>query len=80
LVKLAPACHLHRLDNAQVLWLLPSASSFSDTSYPSLEVTGILPDPALATVFVNGIPSYSQPLVIRYPEIFLPLMPGMHAP
>ncbi len=54
-----PLVQLRRLDNGQVLWLSPSA--FGATAYTSLPVMGISPGPALVTVFVNSIPSWSQP-------------------
>jgi hypothetical protein len=46
------------LANEQTLFLLPeSGTPWSDTSYTSGSVSGFPPGYALATVFVNGIPS-----------------------
>lgn len=59
-----PLVQIRRLDNEQWIWLSPA--SFSNTIYTSLPVTGITAGPALATVFVNGIPGMSQPLTMNY--------------
>jgi hypothetical protein len=56
-----PLVQLRRVENGQIKWLMPDpANPFSDTSYTSLPVTGILPGPAVVTVFVNGIPGDPQ--------------------
>lgn len=60
-----PLVQIRRLDNEQLLWVPPSASSFNDTSFTSLPVTNTLGGPALVTVFVNGIPSVSQPMSVK---------------
>jgi hypothetical protein len=59
-----PLVQIRRLDNEQWLWVLPSA--FNNLSFTSLPVTNIPAGPALVTVFVNGIPSTSQPLNLNY--------------
>ena len=53
-----PLLRLQRIDNEQTLWL-PSAH-FTATALTSLPLSGTQPGPALATIFVNGIPSQSQ--------------------
>lgn len=68
-----PLVQIRRLDNEQWLWVSPSA--FSDTAFTSLPVTNIPAGPALVTVFVNGIPSVSNALVLRvYQYLFLPVV------
>jgi len=53
-----PVVQLLSLANEQTLFLLPeSGTPWSDTSYTSGSVSGFPPGYALATVFVNGIPS-----------------------
>ena len=60
-----PLVQLRRVDNGQIKWLLPDpAHPFSDTSFTSVPVTGILPGPAIVTVFVNGIPSKAKIIVV----------------
>ncbi len=58
-----PLVQLRRLDNEQVVWL--TAASFSETDYTLLPVTGIARGPARVTVFINGIPSLSQPIQVK---------------
>jgi N-acetylneuraminic acid mutarotase len=53
-----PLLQLYRLDNAQTLWLPTHA--FSETGLTSLPLSDFAPGPALATIYVNGIPSQSQ--------------------
>jgi hypothetical protein len=53
-----PLVQLYRLDNGQTTWL--PTSSFSATALATLPVTGYAPGHALATVFVNGIPSVAH--------------------
>ena len=66
-----PLVQIRRLDNEQWLWVSPSA--FTDTAFTSLPVTNALAGPALVTVFVNGIPSVSNALVLRVNRyVFLP--------
>jgi hypothetical protein len=60
-----PVVQLLSLANEQTLFLLPDPdSAWSDTSFISGRVSGFPPGYALATVFVNGIPSVpvSDPL------------------
>ncbi len=53
-----PVVQLLSLANEQTMFLLPDPdTSWSDTSYTSGPVSGFPPGYALATVFVNGIPS-----------------------
>ncbi len=66
-----PLVQIRRLDNEQWLWVSPSV--FTDTAFTSLPVTNALSGPALVTVFVNGIPSVSNALVLRVNQyVFLP--------
>jgi hypothetical protein len=68
-----PVVQIRRLDNDQWLWVPPSA--FNNPSFTSLPVTNIPAGPAIVTVFVNGIPSVSQPIVIQSPtKLYLPLI------
>ena len=60
-----PLVQIRRLDNEQWLWVPPSA--FNNTSFTSLPVTNLPGGSALVTVFVNGIPSTSQPMNLNYP-------------
>jgi len=58
-----PLVQLRRIDSEQSNWLLPDpANPFSATSFTSAPVTGLIPGPALVTLFVNGIPSESRPI------------------
>ena len=53
-----PLLQLYRMDNAQTLWL--PTESFSATALTSLPVAGYPQGHALATVFVNGVPSQAK--------------------
>jgi Kelch motif/Divergent InlB B-repeat domain/Galactose oxidase, central domain len=53
-----PLVQLYRLDNAQTIWL--TTRNFSETALTSLPLTSFTPGPALATVYVNAIPSQSK--------------------
>jgi N-acetylneuraminic acid mutarotase len=53
-----PVVQLRSFDSGQTVFLL--ATSWSSSSFISSPVTGLPPDWALATVFVNGIPSASS--------------------
>ena len=60
----SPLVQLRRVDNDQIVWTSPAASSSrSDTSYASAPLSGLPLGPYALTVFVNAIPSFSQ--VIR---------------
>jgi hypothetical protein len=59
-----PMVQLRRLDNEQIAWLSLGAP-FSDTAFTSRLVNNILPGPALATVFVNAVPSGSRYLFVK---------------
>jgi len=52
-----PVVQLRSLENEQFLFLL--SSGWSATNFTSLPVSGLPPGYAMATVFVNGIPSTS---------------------
>jgi hypothetical protein len=69
-----PLIQIRRLDNEQLLWI--SSSAFSATAITSAPVSSILAGPAIVTVFVNGIPSESVPLLVRLPyfNIYLPAL------
>ena len=67
-----PVVQLHRLDNEQTLFLL--TTNWSTNSLTSAPVTNFPSGYALATVFVNGIPStasvlYVGPIVLGNPTI-----------
>jgi hypothetical protein len=67
-----PIIQVFRLDNEQITWLKPGGA-FSPTAFTSQPVNGILPGPALVTVFVNGIPSVSKYILIKFGcHLFLP--------
>jgi N-acetylneuraminic acid mutarotase len=68
-----PLVQVRRLDNEQLAWLDPG-TPFTATSFSSGPATQILPGPAVATVFVNGIPSLSRYLQIKNTNLFLPLI------
>jgi N-acetylneuraminic acid mutarotase len=56
-----PLVQLRRIDNEDVRWLLvDAAAGWSDIDFTSLPLTGVVPGPALVTVFTNGIPSDSR--------------------
>ena len=60
----SPLVQLRRVDNDQIVWTSPAASSSrSDTSYASAPLSGLPLGAYALTVFVNAIPSFSQ--VIR---------------
>ncbi|MBN1889931.1 MAG: tandem-95 repeat protein [Thermoflexales bacterium] len=61
-----PLVQLRRLDNEQVKWLLPDpARPFSATEFTSRPIADLTFGHALATVFVNGIPSVSKIIQVR---------------
>ena len=62
-----PLVQLTRLDNAQTVWLPTNA--FSATSLTTLPLNDFAPGYALATVFVNAIPSTAQ--IIRIVPTFV---------
>src|SRR5258707_15832469 len=60
-----PVVQLRSIDNEQVTFLLVDPlRGWSDTSFFSLPARGFVPGPALATVFINGIPSESKYLLV----------------
>jgi N-acetylneuraminic acid mutarotase len=64
-----PVVQLRALGNGQTLSL--STTNWSASSFVSLPVTGLPPDWALVTVFVNGAPSQSSILRVDLPPLFL---------
>src|SRR6185503_19815147 len=60
-----PLVQLRSLDSGQTAFL--RATSWSANSFISAPVTGLPPDWAMATVFVNGIPSVSSLLRLDVP-------------
>ena len=63
-----PAVQLRRLDNEQTLRLL--STNWSTNSFISAPVSGLAPGWAMATVFVNGIPSKSS--LLRLDAVAMP--------
>jgi len=63
-----PLVQLRSLENAQTLFLRPTA--WSSNSFTSLPVNGLWPGWTMATVFVNGIPSQGNLFDLQ------PLLPG----
>jgi len=57
-----PLVQLRSLVNEQTVFL--GSSSWNGSSFTSVPSTGVPPGYALTTVFVNGIPSVSQPLLV----------------
>jgi hypothetical protein len=63
-----PLLQLRRLDNEQTSFLpLDANAGWSNTSFTSLSVTDFPPGHALATIFTNGIPSFSQLILLTPP-------------
>ncbi len=61
-----PLVQLRRLDNEAVRWLpVSSTAGWSNGSFTSASLAGLLPGPALVTVFTNGIPSASKGLAVE---------------
>jgi len=84
-----PLVQLHRVDNDQMLWLPvdPNTGFSSDTSFTSVPVTNFLPGHTRVTMFVNGIPSVSEIILIQTAdkpapglEVYLPLILRNSAP
>jgi hypothetical protein len=68
-----PLVQLRRLDNGQQTW--QPTQAFSATQLTTRPLAGILPGPALATVYVNGIPSPGKVIQVYTPEA-LSLVPA----
>src|SRR5262249_20657418 len=65
-----PIVQLRSIDSGQVAFLpVDPVAGWSDTSFTSVPVTGFPFGPALVTVFTNGIPSESKPIIVasRHP-------------
>jgi N-acetylneuraminic acid mutarotase len=60
-----PLVQLSRLDNGQQAWL--PLRSFTETQLTAAPLEGMLPGPALVTVYVNGIPSQSKTILVKGP-------------
>ncbi len=60
-----PLVQLRSIESGQMMFLL--TTNWSDTSFCSVPVTGFSPGYALATVFVNGIPSMGSMVKIQTP-------------
>ena len=63
-----PVVQLRRLDNEQTLFLL--STNWQTNSFTSAPVSGLPPGWAMATMFVNGIPSTSS--LLRLDAVPLP--------
>jgi hypothetical protein len=73
-----PLVQLRSLESEQTLFLLSApAASWSATSFTSAPVYGMPPGFALATVFVNGIPSIGSVLNISVPVTIAPTLTGV---
>lgn len=60
-----PVVQVRSIDNSEVAFLLVDpAEGWSDTSFSSLSLTRFPLGPALATVFINGIPSTARSFVV----------------
>src|SRR5262249_37410297 len=60
-----PVVQLRSIDNNQISFLpLDAIAGWSDTAFTSTPVNNFPPGPALVTVFTNGIPSDSKPLMV----------------
>jgi outer membrane protein assembly factor BamB len=63
-----PLVQLRRLDNEALSpTLVDPAVGWSDTTFRSRPLAGLMPGPAFATVFTNGIPSGSRALRVECP-------------
>jgi hypothetical protein len=73
-----PLVQLRNIENEQIRWLFPDpANPFSDTAFTSQPLSDFPTGYALATVFVNGIPSISKFILISPPNpsyLYLPLV------
>jgi hypothetical protein len=73
-----PLVQLRRGDNEQVRWLRPDPTTgFSDTTFTSAPTPSDFPlGHALVIVFVNGIPSISEIILVHTGagEVYLPLI------
>jgi hypothetical protein len=73
-----PLVQLRSLENEQTLFLLSApGTNWSATSFTSAPVSGLPPGFALATVFVNGIPSTGSVLNISVPVPIAPTLTGV---
>ena len=73
-----PLVQLRSMESEQTLFLLSApAASWSATSFTSAPVYGMPPGFALATVFVNGIPSTGSVLNISVPVPIAPTLTGV---
>ncbi|MCX6925392.1 MAG: hypothetical protein NT154_19610 [Verrucomicrobia bacterium] len=61
-----PVVQLRRLDNEQTLFVL--STNWSTNSFISVPINGFPPGYAMATVFVNGIPSTGSILKMFVPD------------
>ena len=60
-----PVVQLRSIDNNQISFLpVDAIAGWSDTAFTSTPVNNFPPGPALVTVFTNGIPSDSKPLMV----------------
>ncbi|MFN2140246.1 MAG: Kelch repeat-containing protein [Candidatus Promineifilaceae bacterium] len=72
-----PLVQLRSIDSGQTDWLTPDPNNpFSATNFTSLPVTNFPSGYAMATVFVNGIPSISKLTLIAPPgpSMYLPFV------
>lgn len=61
-----PLVQLQRIDNGQSLFLVVDPfAGWTDTTFTSLPLAGLVPGPALLTVHVNGIPGNAVPVVVQ---------------